>query len=66
MLKPRLAYQAAKERGRGVEQLRDILTGAIDEIFANNPDDDEITKRFERFVQLFEALLAYHRAAGGR
>ncbi|MDE3090845.1 MAG: type III-A CRISPR-associated protein Csm2 [Chloroflexota bacterium] len=62
MLKPKLAYQAA--RSNTVNLLRDVLSDAIDEVIkapANNQDD-----RFARFVELFEAILAYHRAKGGR
>ena len=66
LLKPRLAYQAAKERGKGVDELKDILTTAIDEVFAGTDDNIVLTQRFRNFVDLFEALLAYHRAAGGR
>ncbi len=57
MLKPKLAYAAA--RHRSVEQLRDALTIAIDKV-----GNDE--KKFQNFVDFFEAILAYHKAAGGR
>ncbi len=57
MLKPKLAY-AAKRHGGGVETLRDVLTQAID-LVGND------SKKFNRFVDFFEAILAYHRAYGG-
>ena len=57
MLKPKLAYTAA--RHRSVEQLRDVLTIAIDKV-----GDDK--NKFQNFVDFFEAILAYHKAAGGR
>ena len=57
MLKPKLAY-AAKRHGRGVETLKDVLTQAID-LVGND------SKKFNRFVDFFEAILAYHRAYGG-
>ena len=57
MLKPKLAYAAA--RHRSVEQLKDALTIAIDKV-----GNDE--KKFQNFVDFFEAILAYHKAAGGR
>lgn len=56
LLKPRMAYQAARERGRGVEELRQVLAPAIDLI-----ENDR--QRFKNFVDFFEAILAYHRAA---
>lgn len=56
MLKPKLAYAAA--RNRAVTDLKDALTQAIDKV----GDDKE---KFKNFVDFFEATLAYHRAAGG-
>jgi len=58
LLKPRIAYQAAKERGRGVAELASVLTPSID-LIENDP------QRFKNFVDFFEAILAYHRAFGG-
>lgn len=62
MLKPKLAYQAA--RSNTVNLLRDVLTDAIDEVI--KAPVDKQNERFARFVDLFEAILAYHRAKGGR
>jgi CRISPR/Cas system CSM-associated protein Csm2 small subunit len=39
--------------------LKDVLTWAIDEVGADET-------KFARFVDFFEAILAYHQAAGGR
>ena len=58
MLKPKLAY-AAKRHGGGVETLKDVLTDAIG--FVEND-----LKNFNRFVDFFEAILAYHKSYGGR
>ncbi len=58
MLKPKLAY-AAKRHGGGVNTLKDVLTQAIDLV-----GDD--SKKFNRFVDFFEAILAYHKASGGK
>lgn len=55
MLKPKLAYAAARKAE--VEELKDTLTNAINEV-----DDDE---KFKNFVDFFEAILAYHKAYGG-
>ena len=63
MLKPKLAYQAKRHQSRDrdpVSPLARILTEAIDYVKA----EDEAS--FRRFVELFEAILAYHRAHGGR
>ena len=58
LLKPRIAYQARRERGQGVSELSQVLTPAIDLIGSDR-------QRFQNFVDFFEAILAYHRANGG-
>ena len=63
MLKPKLDYQTA--RNEPVKLLRDVLSTSIDEI-NKAPDDAERNRRFRRFMDLFEAILAYHRSEGGR
>ena len=62
MLKPKLAYQAA--RSGPVSHLRDVLTEAID-LVVKAPVDKQ-NECFQRFVDLFEAILAYHRSQGGK
>jgi CRISPR-associated protein Csm2 len=73
LLKPKMAYRARKERGRAVEELVKVLDPALDLVVeapprtedkprgaGNNQDDN-----FQRFVDFFEAILAYHKAHGG-
>jgi len=55
MLKPKLAYAAARKSEVAV--LRDRLTEAINEV-----DNEE---KFKNFVDFFEAILAYHKAFDG-
>ena len=59
LLKPKLAYQARRQSGGAVQQLADALNPAIDLV-------GEDRERFRNFVDFFEAILAYHKAAGGR
>jgi CRISPR-associated protein Csm2 len=63
MLKPKMDYQAS--RIPQVELLKKVLSDAIDEVVkgGTNKDKDE---RFKRFMNLFEAILAYHHAKGGK
>lgn len=63
LLQPKLAYQAKRERGRGVEELQQVLDPCIDEIRKARQEDRRLY--FQRFVDFFEAILAYHKAAGG-
>jgi CRISPR-associated protein Csm2 len=62
LLKPKMAYQAKRERGRGVRVLTDVLTQAIDLVVQG---EDDLRQRFQYFVDFFEAILAYHKAHGG-
>lgn len=59
LLKPKLAYAAARAGGGGARTLKNVLTQAIDEVGDNEGN-------FARFVDFFEAILAYHKAAGGK
>jgi CRISPR-associated protein Csm2 len=59
LLKPKLAYQAARQPRKGVEELADVLGRAIDLVGTDRG-------HFGRFVDFFEAILAYHREAGGK
>ena len=63
LLQPKLAYQAKRERGGGVEELKLALNPCIDEI--RKAPEDKRHLYFTRFVDFFEAILAYHKAAGG-
>jgi len=63
MLKPKLDYQTA--RSPSVKVLRDVLIQAIDEV-NKAKDDKDRDDRFRVFMDLFEAILAYHRSLGGR
>ena len=62
LLKPRLAYAAGRQQDRaakeGLEMLRKVMDSAINEV---NEEES-----FKRFCQFFEAIIAYHKAAGGK
>ncbi|MEM2001876.1 MAG: type III-A CRISPR-associated protein Csm2 [Candidatus Methanomethylicaceae archaeon] len=58
LLKPKLAYQAGRH-GDTVKHLGQVLSKAIDRVESD-------PKRFENFADFFEAILAYHKAYGGK
>ena len=65
MLRPKMAYVAQRVGygEKGVAALKDVLEEAHIAVF----DGEElIEKRFDNFVDFFEAIIAYHKAAGGR
>lgn len=65
MLKPKLDYSAA--RAKPVEVLKEVLTQAINKVAeVDEKNKEERDRRFRVFMDLFEAILAYHRAEGGR
>ncbi|WP_457572156.1 type III-A CRISPR-associated protein Csm2 [Desulfovulcanus sp.] len=60
LLKPKLAYVAGRYKNiTGMKFLKDILSQAIDLVA-------EKEERFVYFCKFFEAILAYHKAEGGR
>lgn len=64
MLKPLMAYAAGRHsKVQGVQELKQKATWGIDAVFAGNSEDEG--RRFKNFCKFFEAVLAYHRAAGG-
>lgn len=63
LLKPKMAYRARKERGKAVEELVSVLRPALDLVTAAKGKEQD--DNFQRFVEFFEAILAYHKAYGG-
>ncbi|MEW6492919.1 MAG: type III-A CRISPR-associated protein Csm2, partial [Cyanobacteriota bacterium] len=55
LLKQKIAYASAKQKA--VKPLKEVMDAAIDKV----KDSDD----FERFFQLVESIIAYHKAAGG-
>lgn len=68
LLKPKMAYRAGREgyRGQGLQALSETLSTAID-LVMDDPKTGEADARtrFGYFVEFFEAILAYHKVAGG-
>ncbi len=64
LLKPKLAYAARRRNDGDMESLKNEICGAIDAVDAAPPAERQ--ERFRRFCQGFEAILAYHRAHGGK
>jgi len=62
MLKPRLFYAAQRKGTEGSKEFANKIKVAIDAVI--NAVDKK--KAFDNFANFFEAILAYHRAAGGK
>lgn len=63
LLIPKIEYAA--RQSLGAKALRAVLVPAIHEVLQGDNARD-CAERFRRFVDFFEAILAYHQAAGGR
>jgi CRISPR-associated protein Csm2 len=59
LVKPKLAYRARKENKNGVKALANVLDKALDLVYEER-DVEKRQIRFRRFVEMFEAILAYH------
>lgn len=64
LLKPKMQYRAKKEGGK-VADLVKVLEASVNEVLKGS-DEKEKHVYFRNFVDFFEAILAYHRAAGGK
>ncbi len=62
LLRPKLSYFAKRE-GRGMEDLRRVLTPAL-ELMSQGPEAERQV-RFNRFMDFFEAIVAFHKAYEG-
>lgn len=63
LLKPKLAYargRAETKKKDTFQKLEDALSTAIDAVDVKEPET------FKRFCNFFEAILAYHKAHGGK
>lgn len=66
MLKPYLAYAAGRQRSvDGLQLFKEAITIGIEAVFEAKSIEEE-QHRFFNFCKLFEAVLAYHRACGGK
>lgn len=63
LLKPKMAYRGEKENK--VKPLMEVLRPAVDLVIAET-DLAKQDANFRRFVEFFEAILAYHKAYGGK
>ncbi len=64
LLKPKMAYRARKERSKAVQELVSVLDPALEFVIGEKSPEKQ-DEHFKRFVEFFEAILAYHKAYGG-
>lgn len=62
MLRPKIAYAAARDGGPVYKDLQKVISMGIDSVSAS----ENKKKSFANLANLFEAILAYHKAYGGK
>jgi len=65
MLKPLMAYASSRHNTVGMKRLVERLDWALNCVVEGSGIKEK-QKRFKNFCKLFEAILAYHRAYGGK
>jgi len=63
LLKPKIAYAVKRQGGSAMEEFKKVMDAAHK---ATQKGDSTDAGSFKRFCEFFEAILAYHKAAGGR
>lgn len=63
LLKPKLAYAAKRASSRGAELFKEEVFKAHEAVAI---DDEGFAGRFANFCDLVEAILAFHKAYGGK
>ncbi len=64
MLKPLLAYAYARNSTSGFKDFKEVMDTGLD--FIMTADESKQDKYFKNFCRIVEAILAYHRAHGGK
>lgn len=64
LLKPKMAYAAQRAGGRGITKFKEVMDEAYTAVV--EAEESRRGAAFNSFTDFFEAILAYHKAAGGR
>lgn len=64
LLKPKLAYAVKRNENYGLKDFFEFFKKCFDNV--NTKDIKEGEKNFKNFMQLTEAVLAYHKYHGGK
>jgi CRISPR-associated protein Csm2 len=69
LLKPKLAYAAKRAEQKGdfkAKDFREVMEAAHSLVMEKENSPTEFSERFANFIDFFEAILAYHKAYGGK
>ena len=60
LLRPNLAYATARAKGRGIDM------GLFREVYERMAPDVSDDRTFKNLVNMIEAIIAFHKACGGK
>ena len=72
LLEPKIAYRAKRvaerdrKAGGAAELIADVLKKSLRIVLEKKDDREEVRARYLRFLEFFEAIVAYHKAHGGK
>jgi CRISPR-associated protein Csm2 len=66
LLRPKLAYAAKRAGSTSANDFKEVMEKAHKIVMEVENNDEEFEKRFKNYVDLLEAILAYHKAYGGK
>jgi len=66
LLRPKLAYAAKRAGNISANDFKEVMEKAHKIVMEVENNDEEFEKRFKNYVDLLEAILAYHKAYGGK
>jgi len=65
LLKPKIAYAAQRADSPGIRDFKAVMEKALGAVAFDN--EKGVSKRgFDNFADIFEAIIAYHKVAGGK
>ncbi len=63
MLKPKLAYLAKRAEKKQTTKFKEVMDKAYEAVIS---DESQLEQSFKNYIDFLEAILAYHKAYGGR
>jgi CRISPR-associated protein Csm2 len=66
LLRPKLAYAAKRADNPSAEDFKQVMEQAHIVVMQAENNDAEFEKRFKNYIDFLEAILAYHKAYGGK
>lgn len=66
LLRPKLSYAVKRNQNQSSIKFKEVVLKAHEAVMGAKDNSAEFEKRFQNFVDFLEAILAYHKAYGGK